>query len=303
MGHTQTKSLGLGRLRLDGDTQPREKLDDQTVASYATDLETGEKLPAVDVFFDEADYWLADGFHRYRAHQKAKKDRIACRVHKGTAEDARWFALAANKTHGLRRTNADKARAVKRALAHPNGAKMSDKAIGDHVGVHFNTVAKHRHELSEDRTITKCDSRTGRDGRTINTANIGKKPADQTSQDADVQPAPPDIVDDENTLCSACGSFECSCYTEDNSPAEDEEQDDPTAELTDEQVKQVDDLYGAFRAFIALLGGAFSPEEWAAFERTMQALEGDFEAPVWREFARRIERYAIVMSDTEDPGE
>lgn len=39
------------------------------------------------------------------------------------------------QSHGLRRTNADKRRAVDAALRHPNAAKMSNVQIAEHCGV------------------------------------------------------------------------------------------------------------------------------------------------------------------------
>ena len=89
-------------------------------------------------------------------------------------------------------------------------------------------------------------------------------------------------------LCSACGCFECECYTEDSPPVADANEPDEEwiAQLTDEQNKQVDELF-------------------ARFTELMDEIEKDDDgddripAEVWREFARRIERYAIVMADTD----
>jgi hypothetical protein len=53
-------------------------------------------------------------------------------------------------------------------------AKLSDRQIAEHVGVAPTTVGKHRKELTV--KDLQSDTRTGRDGRTINTANIGSKP-------------------------------------------------------------------------------------------------------------------------------
>ena len=51
-------------------------------------------------------------------------------------KDAAWAACAANQAHGLRRTHADKRKAVTLALKlHP---EMSDQAIADHCGVSRN---------------------------------------------------------------------------------------------------------------------------------------------------------------------
>ena len=71
--------------------------------------------------------------------------------------------------------SADKERAVRAALGHPKAEGMSDRQMAEYIGVHFNTVASYRHALEAKGTITNCDSRTGADGRTINTANIGRR--------------------------------------------------------------------------------------------------------------------------------
>jgi len=49
--------------------------------------------------------------------------------------------LGVSETNGLRRTNADKQRAVRAALSHPAPAKLSDKQIARHIGVDPQTVA------------------------------------------------------------------------------------------------------------------------------------------------------------------
>lgn len=60
------------------------------------------------------------------------------------------------------------------ALKHPNGAKKSDHQIAGHVGVSQPMVTKYRQQLSATNKDYQSANRTGRDGRTINTANIGK---------------------------------------------------------------------------------------------------------------------------------
>lgn len=127
-------------------------------------------MPPLQVMFDGVSYWLWDGFHRRWAADRAGLEKLPCIVTDGTQQDAQWASYGANATHGMRRTNADKAKAVKAALRHPTASKMSDDKIAEHVGVHRNTILKYREEL----TSTNCASREGRDGRTINTANIGR---------------------------------------------------------------------------------------------------------------------------------
>lgn len=63
---------------------------------------------------------------------------------------------------------------MRAALKHANGAKLSDNQIAEHVGVSHATVIKYRKELETTCQIDKSPARTGRDGRTIDTSNIGK---------------------------------------------------------------------------------------------------------------------------------
>ncbi len=168
------KTLPLEKLRLDGETQPRTEIDQSVVNEYARLYEAGVKLEPVDAFFDGTIHWLADGFHRWHAARKAGLDKIKCNVHQGTQEDAQWFSVAANKAHGLQRSNADKVKAVKTALKHPKGTKMSDGQLAEYVGVSDRMIAKYRAELTP--KVSESNTREGRDGRTIDTTNIGGKP-------------------------------------------------------------------------------------------------------------------------------
>ena len=171
------KILPLKKIRLDGDTQSRNELDQNVIREYADLMKSGREFPPVCVVFDGTDYWLWDGFHRRWAAVQSKIAKLKCVVTKGTREDARWLSYGANQDHGLPRTNEDKRKAVVAALKHPNGAKMSDRQIADHVGVNHATVGRYRSQLVSTVEMQQSPTRTGRDGRTINTANIGRKPA------------------------------------------------------------------------------------------------------------------------------
>ena len=136
-------------IRLDGGTQPRAKIDQAVCDDYGERMKAGEKFPAIDVFFDGENYWLADGFHRVQAYALAVPgEAIECNVYQGTQQDAQWYSYSVNKTHGIRRTNEDKELAIRAALAHPNGANQSDRQIADYVGVSPSTVAKYRGNMT-----------------------------------------------------------------------------------------------------------------------------------------------------------
>lgn len=112
----ERKLIGLDAIRIDGGTQSREKIDEAVVGEYAGLIGDGVSFPAVRVYFDGVSHYLADGFHRYHAHRKAGKGAIEADVEKGTLRDAVLYSLGANHEHGLRRTNADKRKAVQAML-------------------------------------------------------------------------------------------------------------------------------------------------------------------------------------------
>lgn len=199
--------IKLDQIRIDGDTQPRAEINSQAVAEYREAVDGGGDMPPTEVYYDGVDYWMADGFHRYHAYKKAGHERMPCIVHKGTKEDAQWHAVGANKAHGLRRTNADKEKAVRMALKHAQAVELSDVLIADHVGVSDKTVAKYRAEMESTSEIPKSKNasrkRTGKDGRTIATENIG--PDDDED---DPFPAPEEPEEEEEPPEPDCDPFE-----------------------------------------------------------------------------------------------
>ena len=137
-----TKSLNLAAIRVDGGTQSRVAINQDAVAEYAQVISEGDTLPAITVFLDGADYWLADGFHRLFAHKAAGKASILADVLTGTCRDAILYSLAANTVHGLRPTNEDKRKAVGIMLADPEWSKLSIREIAKHCGVSHTLVLR-----------------------------------------------------------------------------------------------------------------------------------------------------------------
>ena len=193
--------LQYHQIRMDGGTQPRAALQIEVMEDYAELMRAGVKFPPLVVFHDGENYWLADGFHRIGAALRAFPDSpIEVDVHQGTLQEAQWYSFGVNKTHGLRRTREDLKRAIKAALRHPEAANHSDSELAEHIGISHSTVAKYRAELgatcqngksfrqagknSKSPPVAQQSQhaadqprlRTGRDGRTINTAKIGRSP-------------------------------------------------------------------------------------------------------------------------------
>lgn len=128
--------ITVSEIRIDGGTQPRIEIDEHTVSEYAESI---EQLPPITVFYDGSAYWLADGFHRWHAHRLAGRSKIAADSRPGSRRDAILYSVGANSSHGLRRSNADKRRAVETMLADTEWSKWSDRKIADqcHVSAPF----------------------------------------------------------------------------------------------------------------------------------------------------------------------
>src|SRR6516165_12071592 len=105
-------SLPIGRIRAGLAAQPREFLNESVCQEYAELIRAGVEMLPIIVFYDGSVYWLASGFHRLRAHLLAGRKVILAEVRKGGLRDAILCAFGQNAEHGLRRTSADKARAV-----------------------------------------------------------------------------------------------------------------------------------------------------------------------------------------------
>jgi len=107
------------------------------------------------VFHDGAEYFLADGFHRYFAAKKAGSPGIKCDIREGTLRDAVLFSFSVNHDHGLQRTAADKRKIVIAMLKDEEWGKWSDREIARQCHVSHPFVSAMRKELGLDKTETK----------------------------------------------------------------------------------------------------------------------------------------------------
>lgn len=179
--------IAITKITIDPRLQLRESLNWETVNDYTAAIEAGENLPPLSVVYDGKHYWLYDGFHRVEGFKGAGRKQIDCDVVEGTFEDALWAALAANHTHGLRRTNADKRRAVEVALKQ--WPEKSDRLLARQCGVSPTTVGTARNELSN---LDSCPKeRIGADGKKRR-APAKKVPRDTSQAVAEPKVAQPD---------------------------------------------------------------------------------------------------------------
>ncbi len=129
------QALAISCIRRDGGTQPRATLNLNWVEDYGQDMLAGHTFPPVVVFYDGTDHWLADGFHRTEAAEAVGLVEILADVRQGTQRDAILYSVGANGTHGQRRTNDDKRRAVLKLLNDPEWSGWSDREVARQCGV------------------------------------------------------------------------------------------------------------------------------------------------------------------------
>jgi hypothetical protein len=151
--------------------------DDEHVESICEALPHRQRVPHVKVRAvkeegsKEPTFFVTDGFHTVRAHQKAGRKFVRAIVQSGNWQDAVLDAAGANKEHlGLRRTNADKRRAVEMMMeAFPT---WSNSRIATHVGVSSSLADDVRKQHSNDCQLPELGGcvpsetrREGLDGR------------------------------------------------------------------------------------------------------------------------------------------
>lgn len=203
------EALSLDLIRTDGGTQARVGLNEGVVAEYAAEYSDGKDLGPAVVFHDGSDYWLADGFHRYFGRKQAGCFGLDCQVRKGTKRDAILYAIGANAEHGLKRSNADKRRAVEMLLADKEWNEWSSRTIAHVAKVSRNIVNEIRgggqvalvptgpvtQVSSSSHPSAESDRRTGTDGKSYPAAatpmaTSADATGDQSPTDPDDEPLP-----------------------------------------------------------------------------------------------------------------
>jgi hypothetical protein len=181
------EELSLTSLKINGGTQLREAISEETVSEYADALRDGAVFPPVVVVRDGASLWLVDGFHRFHAHRRCGRETIAADVREGTLRDAVLHSLSANVEHGLRRTNADKRKAVLTMLTNKlvatddRGNPWSNREVARRCSVSLDLVNRVRDSLNESFSEPMQTDRayTTKHGTTavMKTRNIGRRDA------------------------------------------------------------------------------------------------------------------------------
>jgi hypothetical protein len=132
--------LAIDRIRRDPRTQPRNHINHEVVERYRDAMEAGDAFPPVTVFFDGAEYWLADGWHRVCAALCLGWQGIVVEIRPGGLRDAEWHSFSVNAKHGYARGRDDVERILNRIFADPEWSKKGLRAIHRHTHIPWSTV-------------------------------------------------------------------------------------------------------------------------------------------------------------------
>jgi ParB-like chromosome segregation protein Spo0J len=168
--------LKLASIKVDGDLQSRDEINEAVVQEYAEVIREGGKMPPITAFYDGAKYHVADGWHRYFAHKAENLPDIEATIIEGTRRDAILFSLSANDDHGLRRTNADKRKAVMVLLEDFEWSEWNDTEIARTCKVSSVFVNKLRKQTKGDDAVPEVRKvKRGDTEYTMNTKNMGRE--------------------------------------------------------------------------------------------------------------------------------
>ena len=204
-------NIGLDKIRIDGGTQSRVKIDENVVAQYADEMLNGDQFPPVVLFHDGVDYWLADGFHRYFANKRINSPSISAEVKDGSVRDAILHGIKANNKHGLRPSNEDKRKGVMTMLKDIEWQDYSNRDIAEICGVSHTLVNAIRKELEEGKptgnsSTVKVNSRIAKPSDLAVEFNQGEIERETLRAAADTLQKENEDLQDKLTVAMASGT-------------------------------------------------------------------------------------------------
>lgn len=160
------KLLPPSELQAQRDCQVRAAMNETVIAEYIDLYKRNTVFPPLVVFSPngKGPFLIADGYHRHAAALKSGVKLVLCEIYTGGPSDCLRFALGANATHGLQRTDADKRRAITLALAQ--WPRLSSREVARLCQVSDWLVNQVRDsETPKPKEESEPEKRTGKDGK------------------------------------------------------------------------------------------------------------------------------------------
>lgn len=208
------RRIKLAQIDVKASIQTRASINPNTVDDYADLMAADVEFPPVALYGPDAEgsYFVGDGFHRIAASRKIGRSYVLAIVTPGGRMDALRHSLLANVSHGLRRTNVDKRRAVELAFEYAAelspGIELSNRMIADMAGVSDDLVISVRRLKAEAIVEAERASQVsepapvftlGRDGKRYPARQPAPSPEiqiDHAGKTEDVSEAVPEAVDE-----------------------------------------------------------------------------------------------------------
>jgi hypothetical protein len=167
------KVLSPSKIDINGSPKVRGELHEEVASEYCAAYKRKVSMPRAVLFeVEQGHFLIADGLHRITAMLTAGTTSATFDVFQGTYQDCLQFALKANLSHGLRRSNADKRAGVIAALS--SFRELSNVQIAELSAVGDDLVREVRKELEADNLIPQTDKRTGADGKRYDSKKTGR---------------------------------------------------------------------------------------------------------------------------------
>jgi len=157
LAEAKLTEVKLEDVRIDGGTQYRDEINQNTVRDYSEAMRSGDVFPPMEVTFDGTNYWMWNGFHRYFTHMACGSKMVNVSWVAGTQSDAQILAMGANAKHGLQRNNATKRRQVEAALIHEDTKDLSNNQIAKLCKVSDTFVAAVRNPEAKAKQAEKIE--------------------------------------------------------------------------------------------------------------------------------------------------
>lgn len=153
-GRATKQELNIARITADPKLQSRVEMDMNHVKHLSGLMDIGVDLRPIVVFLEGTIYWLADGFHRLRAHKnKLGVDSIWAYVIQGTKRDAILYSASANLENSKPTSKEDRRKAAMMVLADPECFSWSDSEIGRRCGLAPSSIARVRLDYCKETGI------------------------------------------------------------------------------------------------------------------------------------------------------
>lgn len=192
-----SKTVPLDVIVADPRCQSRTGVQMALVREYAEAIEAGAEMPPLSAIEVAGSYYIYDGFHRIEAYRQAGVRQVAVEAEPGDVWDAIERSCRVNATHGQRRTNEDKHRAVETMLKvmEHRGEHWSNREIARRCAVSLDMVNR---KVSERPVQIETPTTVTRNGTTyqMDTAKIGKRTAIIDLDTGEIDPGP-DTSDDD----------------------------------------------------------------------------------------------------------